>query len=284
MRVLSFSSFIFALTALLQGAEPPAILISGTELVKDLQSFDLIDVRDAKAYEEGHIGLAVRLDMAAVKEATGKGSLENDSYWNTQIGGLGIDGKQPIVVYGAPLPEVARVWWLLKYLGCSDVRILDGGVASYQSAGGMTSTALAKRAAKEFKPMYQKDRIITADELLKEGVQAKTCQIVDNRTVGEFTGTEVRGPRGGHIPNAKNSDWQKYVDKDGKFLPRDELAKLLKDAGIDVEQPAVTHCQSGGRSSVGAFVIELVGGKPARNYYRSWGEWAGRSDLPVESK
>jgi thiosulfate/3-mercaptopyruvate sulfurtransferase len=48
-----------------------------------------------------------------------------------------------------------------------------------------------------------------------------------------------------------------------------------------VNQPAVTYCQSGGRASVVAFTLELMGGKQVKNYYRSWAEWGNAENTPV---
>jgi thiosulfate/3-mercaptopyruvate sulfurtransferase len=59
------------------------------------------------------------------------------------------------------------------------------------------------------------------------------------------------------------------------------LAKLFKDAGIDLARPAVTHCQSGGRASVTVFALELMGAGDVRNYYRSWAEWGNDPDTPI---
>ena len=53
------------------------------------------------------------------------------------------------------------------------------------------------------------------------------------------------------------------------------------DAGIDLTKPIVAHCQSGGRSSVSVFTLELMGAKDARNYYRSWAEWGNAEDTPI---
>ena len=59
------------------------------------------------------------------------------------------------------------------------------------------------------------------------------------------------------------------------------MTKLFEKAGIDPSKPAITYCQSGGRAAVLAFVLELMGGKDVRNYYRSWSEWGNDPDTPV---
>jgi thiosulfate/3-mercaptopyruvate sulfurtransferase len=43
----------------------------------------------------------------------------------------------------------------------------------------------------------------------------------------------------------------------------------------------VTHCQSGGRASVVALALDLMGARDVRNYYRSWAEWGNDPDTPV---
>ena len=43
----------------------------------------------------------------------------------------------------------------------------------------------------------------------------------------------------------------------------------------------MTYCQSGGRASVMAFALELMGGREVRNYYKSWAEWGNDPETPV---
>ena len=72
------------------------------------------------------------------------------------------------------------------------------------------------------------------------------------------------------------------IDKEtGRFHPPATLQRRFSEAGIDIHRPVITHCQSGGRASVMAFAIELMGGQAA-NYYRGWSEWGNTDDTPVE--
>ena len=59
-------------------------------------------------------------------------------------------------------------------------------------------------------------------------------------------------------------------------------AEFVADRKIDLNQPAVTYCQGGGRAAVLAFGLELMGAKSVKNYYKSWGEWGNATDTPVE--
>ena len=66
------------------------------------------------------------------------------------------------------------------------------------------------------------------------------------------------------------------------FKSAQELQKVFKKADIDLTKPSVAHCQSGGRSSVMVFAMELMGASDVRNYYRSWAEWGNADDTPIE--
>ncbi len=118
--------------------ESGPLLIQADELIKEIDSprLRVLDVREAKAYEAGHIPGAILVDLAAWKKSSpDDASMIDANLWGKNVGELGIDGTETIVVYGSPLTEAARVWWLLRYVGCADVRLLDGGVEAFQAAG-----------------------------------------------------------------------------------------------------------------------------------------------------
>jgi thiosulfate/3-mercaptopyruvate sulfurtransferase len=108
-------------------------------------------------------------------------------------------------------------------------------------------------------------------------------QIVDARSKAEFCGVDVlSNKRAGAIPGAKQLEWSDLIDKETqRFKSAAELSRLLASAGIDLIHPTVTHCQSGGRASVMAFGLELMGAKDVSNYYRSWSEWGNSADTPI---
>ena len=80
----------------------------------------------------------------------------------------------------------------------------------------------------------------------------------------------------------RHLEWIDLMDKTTRrFKSADEIGKLFNDAGIDLKAKTATHCQSGGRASVMAFGLELMGAKDVSNYYRSWSEWGNSDDTPV---
>ena len=89
--------------------------------------------------------------------------------------------------------------------------------------------------------------------------------------------------RGGAIPGAKHLEWSDLIDEETQRFKRpEELRRLFDQAGIDLTRPTVSHCNGGGRASVMAFGLELMGAQDVRNYYRGWGEWGNTPGVPVE--
>jgi thiosulfate/3-mercaptopyruvate sulfurtransferase len=125
-------------------------------------------------------------------------------------------------------------------------------------------------------------RLASKSDLLSSLTDGK-LHIVDARSEAEFCGVEaMNNKRAGAIPGAKQLEWSDLIDKETqRFKSAAELSKLFATAGIDLARPTATHCQSGGRASVMAFGLELMGAKDVSNYYRSWSEWGNAGDTPV---
>lgn len=267
------------------GYTKPELLLEPAELARPeiRKKYVVLDARARSAYTAGHVPGAAWVDAADWGKAFAKGQKADD--WAKRIGALGIDVDTPVVVVGlGRTPEAARVWWVLRYWGVKDVRLLNGGHPGYTAAGGaVEKTAAPAPAAKSPKLQAQPERLAVMGEMVKGLKEKKYHQIIDARTVGEHCGETKSAKRAGSIPQAKHLEWVDLIEaKSGRFKSNAEISKLFAAAGIDPKQPATTYCQSGGRASVMAFAYELVTGKPARNYYRSWSEWGNDPTTPVE--
>lgn len=262
----------------------PALLAE----VRDLSSAEarkklvILDARPKTAYTAGHVPGALPVDVAGWGKAFAKSQSADE--WGKRLGDMGINADTPVVVYGAArTPEAARLWWLLRYWGVKDARLLNGGWEAWQAAKGEVEKAENKPVAVTAKLKAQADRLATRDDLLAAVKGGKAGQIIDARTEAEHCGDSKLAKRSGTIPGSKHLEWVDLIEaKTGKFKTAPQIAKLFADAGVDVKKPATTFCQSGGRASVMAFGYELLTGKPARNYYRSWSEWGNDEATPVE--
>jgi len=257
----------------------PAVLAEAADLVKAPPAC-VLDTRDKNSFDAGHIPGAVWVDVRAWDRAfTAKPS---PASWAKRLGDAGIDPATTVLVYGGnDVRDAARVWWLLRYWGGTDVRLFNGGWAAWTAAGGRVSTDLNKPAPKTFTLAARPSTLVTKDQLLA-ALKASPPQLLDTRSKDEYCGDSDTAARNGMIPGAVHLEWTETLDpKTKRFKSAEELAKLLKERRVDVNQPVVTYCQSGGRAAVVAFALELMGGKQVSNYYRSWSEWGNDPNTPV---
>jgi thiosulfate/3-mercaptopyruvate sulfurtransferase len=124
---------------------------------------------------------------------------------------------------------------------------------------------------------------LATKEQLLDSLKESKLQIVDARSEKEFCGIEkLTNKRAGAIPGAKQLEWIDLLDNDTqRFKSATNLRKLFEEAGIALDRPTATHCQSGGRAAVMVFGMELMGAKEVSNYYPSWAEWGNALDTPI---
>lgn len=267
-----------------EGYPRPELLIEPAALAKDAAAYLVLDARPKIAYDAGHVPGAVWVDHAAWEKAFHAGEGRDVGAWEMRIGALGVTGAEPVVVYDDNLSkDAARIWWILKYFDVGDARLLNGGWKGWAAEGRPVSKETTRAAASDFKAAPQAERQRGKSDVLALLKNGGGVQIVDARSEAEHCGDEpLKNAKVGAIPGAKQLEWSDLLDKQsGRFKPADELKRLFTDAGIDPKKPAVTHCQSGGRASVMAFGLELMGGERVANYYRGWSEWGNSEGTPV---
>jgi thiosulfate/3-mercaptopyruvate sulfurtransferase len=249
----------------------------------DAERFVILDSRSREDYQQEHIPEARWVDHGAWSKTFGDG--EDVEAWSQRIGELGIDTDAAVVVYDdQAMKNAARIWWILRYWGVEDVRLLNGGWKSWKAQELPVSQARgASVEPVAFTAKPQSSRLATKSQIL-DRLEGQEWQIVDARSEAEYCGTELLGnQRAGAIPGAKHLEWSELIDPEtDRFRPPDELRELFDQANIDLDRPMASHCQSGGRASVMAFGLELMGAEGVRNYYRGWSDWGNAEDTPVE--
>ena len=197
---------------------------------------------------------------------------------------LGVgDGHQIVVYDGAGLFSAARVWWLFRLMGKTDIAVLDGGFPKWQAEG---------RAIEDLPPIVR-DRHMTVtrqNQMVKDVTQVASASklrdyvIVDARAPERFRGVapEPReGLRSGHIPNARNVFYRDLLAADGTLKSNDAMAEVFRNAGVDLSKPAILSCGSGVTASVLALAMERMGKFDHAIYDGSWSEWGTFHDLPI---
>jgi thiosulfate/3-mercaptopyruvate sulfurtransferase len=257
------------------------LLIEAADLAKPAEPVVILDARPREKYQAGHVPGALWVDHSTWSKKFAEG--QDPATWASLIGTVGIAGPETrVVVYDDNLSkDAARIWYILRYWGVKDVRLLNGGWKAWEADGRTVEKSANDTRPVNAKLRAQPERLATKEQILA-ALKDKPPQIIDARSQGEFCGETETARKNGAIPGALHLEWSDALDKKtGKFKAPEELVKLLKDAGIDPNKPATTYCQSGGRAAVMAFTLELMGGKDVRNYYRSWSEWGNADDTII---
>jgi thiosulfate/3-mercaptopyruvate sulfurtransferase len=244
--------------------------------LSSLPAFRLLDVRDQAAFSSGHARNAGRVPIEVWESAAkaGKTSFTNIAYWERAIAELGVDGDVPAVVYDdGRMTEAARVWFVLQYFGAKAL-ILNGGWPAIEGRNNLLGAARAARPTAMFQARPGIGPVGLVDRHSLKAELDRDVRIFDARTVGEYTGEDLRrNPRGGHLPGARLLPHADLLS--GSLLkPAAELHDLLAQAGFQRGDHIVTHCDGGGRAALAAAAAARAGYDDVRAYYLSFADWA----------
>ena len=165
----------------------------------------ILDVRPRADYAARHVAGAVWVDLAAWDKASRDG--KDVSFWEKQIGALGIDLNTPVVIYdnGSGV-DAATIWWILRYWGVKDVRLLNAGWPGWLFARKLTDRAEPQIEARAIKLQPQHARRAVKARCWKS-CESGGEQLIDVRSDREFSGSRARPARNGAIPSARHLDW-----------------------------------------------------------------------------
>lgn len=132
------------------------VLITAAELAGMIQAGDPVSILDVRwrldepdghaAYLQGHLPGAVFVsleDELSDHTIAGRGRhpLPSGASLQATVRRCGIRHDVPVVVYDDwNRAGSARAWWVLTAAGIANVRILDGGLPAWRSAGGSIET------------------------------------------------------------------------------------------------------------------------------------------------
>lgn len=201
------------------------------------------------------------------------------------LGEAGIGDDHLIVAYddhGAS-QFATRFWWVLRYYGNRNCRVLNGGWKKWLAEGRPVTTEAPHHPTATFTPRRQPEWRRTAEEVAAALGQRDTL-LIDARDEGQYTGRVRRGLRGGHIPGALHLPREALIRPDRTFAEPARLQELIAQAGITPEREVVAYCNGGVAATSVLFALSMLGFPRLSNYDGSWNEWNRREELPVETE
>ncbi len=250
-----------------------------------------VDV-DTAAYGEGHIPGAVGWNWKSDLEETLERDIAHQATLDKLLSRSGIANDTTVILYGDNNNWFSTyAFWLLKYYGHADARLMNGGRAKWIAEGRPMTKETPKHPAMTYKTQGPDKSIRVVREEVIASVGKAGLGLVDVRSPKEFSG-EILAPenlpqegaqRGGHIPGAANIPWSQAVREDGTFKSAEDLKQLYQGKGIVPDKEIIAYCRIGERSSHTWFVLKYLLGYPkVLNYDGSWTEYGSLVHVPIE--
>ncbi|NHC14000.1 sulfurtransferase [Motilibacter deserti] len=253
----------------------------------------LLDVRWAlggppgrEEFEAGHVPGAVYVDLdtelsAAPGEGVGRHPLPTRSALQEAARSWGLRAGVPVVAYDGGSGAAARAWWLLRWAGHGDVRLLDGGLPAWRAAGHPLEAGPAP-VPERGDVTLTAGRLPTLDADAAARLVTEGGLLLDARAAERYRGDVVSvDPKPGHIPGAVSAPYLESLGADGRFRSPAELAERFAALGAAAGRPIGVYCGSGVTAAHEIAALAVAGYEDVALYPGSWSQYATLPDRPV---
>lgn len=256
--------------------------------------FKLGEPKYAKnAYDYCHIPKAVFVDLEhdltgniLSSGVGGRHPLPNHHVFKDKIENLGIDNFTEIVIYDdGDLAGASRLWWLFRYFGKYNVKVMNGGINEWKRLDYDTTkehfsiisnAELDKKVELKIK---ENTDLIAFQEDVKDAIYNYKIQLIDSRAPERYRGEiEPIDRIPGHIPSAINVPFNcSFVN--GLVPELEELKKFYSN--IEDSKSQIVYCGSGITGAVNVLLLDELGIK-SRLYAGSYSDWVSNVHNKVE--
>ena len=250
---------------------------------------DLFDLaKGERLYREGHIPgahfVSVDTDLSGDKSGmNGRHPLPSPAAFTAFLARNGVSNASTVVAYDDVGGQfAARLWWMARWIGLTNVSLLDGGIQKWLAEGRSLAIDVPAPYPAPLRGAADPLMVWSAAEVLAHVYDASVL-LIDARAAERYRGeTEPIDPVAGHIPNALNRFYKSNLNADLTFRPpqeiRDEFSVMT---GNRTPEQVVHYCGSGVTACANLFAMEYAGLRGSKLFAGSWSEWLTDSTRPV---
>ncbi|WP_458699559.1 sulfurtransferase [Sulfurospirillum sp. 1307] len=256
--------------------------IEADELLKNLDSYTILDTRAKSEFEQGHIKNALNFPIQLTYENQQEnGKLTSPTKMQQILRNLGLTTDSKIVVYDSGIFfDASRLFWALEVYGFQNVKILNAGYQQWQEKDYPIELKTKKTTPSNYIATINHKYLATKFTTLIATKNPNQI-IIDARAKSAYEGKQSSAKRFGHIPSANNIPAFHNIkgqSKSSKLKSIGELKELYKN--VDKSKKVVIYCAIGRISSTDYFALRELGYDVA-NYDASWKEWGNDFSLPI---
>ena len=271
------SSFIIAFLFFVPTLIAQGDFISAKEfstLIKD-KNTKVISAQKLKNYQTSHITGSVHVYHKDLYKSSGpEGMLLSTSALASYFGKKGISSTNTIIIYDDGKNKYSsRVYWVLKYLGAKNVKLLHKDMKAWRSARIPLTKSVSKPKAATFTAHVNKSLIVNT-AWVKSHLTDANVVIIDARHITEYNGTSEKPVSKGHIPGAVNIEWKKMINENGSIKSTDELKKIFAAKGVTSGKTIVVYCATSVRAGIEYVALKSILKFPnVKVYDGAYNEW-----------
>jgi 3-mercaptopyruvate sulfurtransferase SseA len=253
------------------------------------------------AYAQGHVPGALYLDTHWL-EAPPLWNRVDDEALLSVLQGLGITHDTTVILFGRTATAVGRAAQLMLSAGVRDVRLLDGGLAAWQSAGlpwvqGSGELPHPRQAASPPNGFGrhcpgQPAWLLNLEQAHRH-LQTEGAALVSVRSWAEYSGFtsgysyisakgDIPGALWGHAGRndalynglVDVDDMGAFLTPDGRMRRAADIATMWRAEGIHPDLHLAFYCGTGWRASLAFFFAWLMGWERIAVFDGGWLEWS----------
>ncbi|MGM0602685.1 MAG: sulfurtransferase [Bacillota bacterium] len=255
------------LSAKNKNAASSKYLISAPQLKSIINDNNLtvIDVRKRSSYVMGHISGAVNMWKEDFSRINGwiEGQIPSAEYFSFVCQERNINIDSEIVIYDEKNSLWAsRLWWIFRFYGHDNVKILEGGLTEWKNSGYQTKifAVLPEKKGDFVVKSVKNDWLIDTGSLSLK-MPDENCLILDVRSQEEFSGKEKNiSVSKSHLPGSVNIEWRNVIDNNGFFKSPEEIKKIYEKKDIiNNDKTVIIISNTAVRAAHSFFALHLAG-------------------------
>lgn len=232
-------------------------------------------------YEEGHIEGAIYWDLnddlSDMTRNEGRHPLPSKEQLQQLFERSGLHVNDAIYIYdqGAS-PFATRAWWILHYAGFQHAYIVNGGYQAMKAAGFAISEEVPTFAPTTLNLQWNDEILLKRSDIVRVVDEKANVTLLDARANVRYRGEkEPLDAVAGHIPTAKNYDWEQLREGANLVITSSLLEKVKKDEEI------IVYCGSGVTATPVYSILKQAGYEQVKIYMAGYSDWVKHEPIEI---
>ena len=260
----------------------------------DLRIIEVCNIRDDKAYREGHIPGALWFYWKTACWHETDRDFVTPAAMAKLFGSIGIGPQTTVVLYGDPVQFGSYAYWAFTMAGHAKLLLLDGGRRKWVMEARPLSRDVPHFSAVAYPSPAGTATMRVGRDNVRAHLREPQRLLIDLRSPEEYSGERVSdysfavdhgAERTGRIPGAVHLYFKDLLNADDSFKSPEQLRDTLAAAGIAPEKfdDMVCYCRLSHRATIGWIALgQILGLKNVKIYDGSWTEWGSIVGFPIE--